>query len=317
MATVFFAVFAALLWSGGFAQNNGDLRLAGSEATSTQGRVEIFLNGEWGTISLDNSFDSFAANTVCRQLGYYTFLRFEFASVTFGTGTGQIWLSSVDCLNLETDHILRCGYSNPPSNDTHQLDVAVYCETDRVWDYPSNGYIRIADQPTGVYTSAGVLEVYLGDGTNVGGSWGIVCTDYFEIWDATSACRQLGYTGAAGYSSQASSEQAWIDTVYCYYNHSCFRACYDFTDYTTYCINNDQAVTISCTFNVGDAGLPYGTNDDCSFFYGIPYWVFALVGVIVLFLFVCGVVCCIVACCTLSICPLAASRRQHHYQVIQ
>ena len=31
--------------------------------------MEIYLNGEWGTIS-DESSDSFDARVVCRQLGY-------------------------------------------------------------------------------------------------------------------------------------------------------------------------------------------------------------------------------------------------------
>ena len=47
---------------------DGEIRLQDSQYTS-QGLVEVYCNGQWGTVC-DDGFGSTDANTVCRQLGY-------------------------------------------------------------------------------------------------------------------------------------------------------------------------------------------------------------------------------------------------------
>ena len=53
----------------------GMIRLQGG-TYSNQGRVEVYCNEQWGTIC-DNGFGSTDANTICRQLGYNGYIRYD------------------------------------------------------------------------------------------------------------------------------------------------------------------------------------------------------------------------------------------------
>ena len=44
------------------------VRLVGTEFVN-EGRVEVYCNGQWGTIC-NNGFGSSDADTICNQLGY-------------------------------------------------------------------------------------------------------------------------------------------------------------------------------------------------------------------------------------------------------
>ena len=63
------------------------LRLAGETRKHYEGRVEVFYNGEWGTVC-DDDFSIYAAQVVCRELG---FLDAEswLPSAKFGKGEGK------------------------------------------------------------------------------------------------------------------------------------------------------------------------------------------------------------------------------------
>lgn len=50
-------------------QQHGDLRLAGYGANNLAGRLEIYYDGQWGTICGGIKFNLLTASVACRQLG--------------------------------------------------------------------------------------------------------------------------------------------------------------------------------------------------------------------------------------------------------
>ena len=63
------------------------LRLAGEKRKHYEGRVEIFYNGEWGTVC-DDDFSINAAHVVCRELGYLDAVAWS-PSAKYGRGEGE------------------------------------------------------------------------------------------------------------------------------------------------------------------------------------------------------------------------------------
>ena len=51
-------------------EDNGNIRLVDGQSIR-EGRLEICMNGRWGTVC-DNGFDTANAAVACRQLGFYT-----------------------------------------------------------------------------------------------------------------------------------------------------------------------------------------------------------------------------------------------------
>ena len=59
-----------------FVEHTGKLRLMnGTQIQSSAGRLEMYLNGQWGTIC-DDGFGSEDATLACNQLGYETYQRY-------------------------------------------------------------------------------------------------------------------------------------------------------------------------------------------------------------------------------------------------
>ncbi len=101
----------------------GDVRLVNG-STSQEGRVEIYHDGEWGTVC-DDRFVSDDAEVVCRQLGYTGGQAHTRAA--FGAGTGTIWMDDVQCTGSES-RLADCPFGGwGLHNCRHSEDVGVSC----------------------------------------------------------------------------------------------------------------------------------------------------------------------------------------------
>ena len=91
-----------------------------------EGRVEVYYNGEWGTVC-DDGWSSTDAGVVCRQLGLGTY-GLAYNGASFGPGSGPIWLDSVTCTGNEST-LASCGHFgvNITRSCSHSEDAGVRC----------------------------------------------------------------------------------------------------------------------------------------------------------------------------------------------
>ncbi|XP_052762777.1 adhesion G protein-coupled receptor L3-like isoform X1 [Mya arenaria] len=99
--------------------------------TNYEGRVEVYINGRWGTIC-DDHFNADAASVVCRMLHINVTDATVIPEGFYGEGNGTIWLDDVRCLGNESS-IADCAHGELGRTDCkHYEDVGVMCATDAI-----------------------------------------------------------------------------------------------------------------------------------------------------------------------------------------
>ncbi|XP_041455031.1 neurotrypsin-like [Lytechinus variegatus] len=189
-----------------FPEGNQTLRLMDGE-TDNEGRLELFLNNEWGTVC-DDEFDMNDGKVACRQLGYPG-VHSVYGEASFGRGYGRIWMDNMQCSGAELA-LTDCPRGSSDHHDcSHSEDVGVRCLA-RSGDMS----VRLVDGPS---DKVGRLEVYHDH------QWGTVCDDGWDALDTQVVCQQLGFTknGAYfmaadhGYGTYGESRAILLDTVEC------------------------------------------------------------------------------------------------------
>ncbi|XP_043825086.1 scavenger receptor cysteine-rich type 1 protein M130-like isoform X2 [Dromiciops gliroides] len=186
-----------------------ELRLADG-ANHCEGRVELKVKGEWGTVC-DDSWGNMEASIVCRQLGCGSVLHFLGNAKN---GSGPIWLDEVSCLGNESA-LWNCQHSGwGEHNCNHDEDVFIIC---------SKGADLSLRLGSGVNSCSGRVEV------RINNEWGTVCDDNWNKNAEAVVCRQAGCPSAisALISVNASDdiEHIWFDDVSCNGNESALWDC--------------------------------------------------------------------------------------------
>ena len=231
-----------------------------------QGRLEIFIDGKWGTICGTNSTDfRSVADTACRQLGLTEAAILGFGTVTqlgypIAPDSTPIHIGSINCPSTSLDemcspgyyqHILRCEVNVKVDKSicTHNNDIGVYCLPEKI---TSNSYeSQVALYPVegqhfvNLSLSSGILGIFFDKSSKPG----VVCGEHFDKSAADTACHQLGYTNANYFNTslQTKKQTFWDVGLNCKsQSHSCLDSCFTKTpsNHTT-CTN---LVSLSCEF---------------------------------------------------------------------
>lgn len=114
---------------------NGAVRLMGDEqGRKDRGRVEIYADGEWGTVC-DDLWTTQNAAVVCRQLGF-SFTVKATRHAEFGEGRHlRILLDDVQCEGTE-ETLLNCQHAGVGQHNCgHQEDAGVICSDSEHVEY--------------------------------------------------------------------------------------------------------------------------------------------------------------------------------------
>uniref|UniRef100_A0A8C8G8Z8 Lysyl oxidase homolog n=1 Tax=Oncorhynchus tshawytscha TaxID=74940 RepID=A0A8C8G8Z8_ONCTS len=194
------------------------LRLAGDKRKHYEGRVEVYYNGEWGTVC-DDDFSIHAANILCRELGFVEAVSWS-PSSKYGKGEGRIWLDNVHCSGRERT-LAQCKSNGFGVSDCkHSEDVGVVCNqrhTGILNVQIEEVRIRaIYSQRKRVPITEGYLEV------KDGGKWRQICDEEWTEMNNRVICGMYGFPGEKGYNTK---KNYWDFGVNCTGNEASLHGC--------------------------------------------------------------------------------------------
>uniref|UniRef100_A0A8C2HXH5 SRCR domain-containing protein n=1 Tax=Cyprinus carpio TaxID=7962 RepID=A0A8C2HXH5_CYPCA len=213
----------------------GNVRLVGGN-NSCAGRVEVYYNGEWGTVC-DDYWDLTNTAVVCRELGCDETSN-TMRAAHFGPGSGKIWMDDVGCSGSESS-IFDCSKTKMGDQDCgHSEDVGVIC----------------SGRLVGGSRCSGRLEVLYGN------TWYTVCAAAFDQQDAEVVCRELDcgapvqVLGAAAFGK--GDTQMWTQEIQCGGDEYQFALCP--TSPSQFCSHENDVSVVCAVRLVGGNSLCAG-----------------------------------------------------------
>ncbi|NXD14520.1 C163A protein, partial [Nothocercus nigrocapillus] len=196
-----------------------------------EGRVEVKLQDQWGTVA-DDTWDMEDAEAVCQQLGCGS-AKSAHISTRFGKGSGPIHLAMVDCRGDESA-LWECtilGWG--PYKGPHDWDVGVICQ----------GFVRLV---SGDGTCSGRVEVRKGQ------EWATLCEAHMDLNAANVICKELGCGAALAVTSVShfgsGDGPIWDGGFECAGNESLLSACARTLPHDQACTHdNDTGIICSRT----------------------------------------------------------------------
>lgn len=169
------------------------IRLRGEDSHNSFGRVELCLNGTWGTIC-DNDWNDADASIVCKQLGYSPYGALAKTSY-YAEGWLPHSLYNLNCFGNEST-LFNCSYETSGVSCGSYDDAGAICQDiNTIYSNCTDYDIRLVD---GKMDNEGIIQICMN------GVWGTFCfRDHYRL-AANLICQEAGHnTGGDIYYAES------------------------------------------------------------------------------------------------------------------
>ncbi|XP_067833823.1 lysyl oxidase homolog 3B-like [Heptranchias perlo] len=175
------------------------VRLSGYPRKHNEGRVEVFYEGEWGTVC-DDDFKLENAEILCRMMGFTSATGWTH-SAKYGKGAGRVWLDNLACRGTEKS-VSECKSQGWGQSDcTHEEDAGVICKDERIPGFMDSNIIAVESEQIEevrlrpvVTNSKNRLPVTEGFvEVKYKGRWEKICDNGWNYKNSRVICGMLGF----------------------------------------------------------------------------------------------------------------------------